>query len=90
MAAGNGGGTSGSVTAARIRESLGDMGEDKVAAIIATGASLAEFEEALAWAAGESDVMGEMEKPLTGAAAEVYAILVATLRYPEGDEAGPR
>lgn len=77
------------VTAEQIRQSLGDMGVDKVAAIIATGATPEEFEEALAWAAGESDVMGEMEKPLTGAAAAVYDILVSTLRYPDEEEAGP-
>jgi hypothetical protein len=54
----------------------GDIDEAKVAAILATGASLAELEEALAWATGESDVMGEARRPVAGAVAELYDILV--------------
>jgi hypothetical protein len=40
-----------------------------------TGATLEELEEAAAWLAGESDVMGEERLPLTGAAAKVYEII---------------
>jgi hypothetical protein len=54
----------------------GDIEERKVAAILATGASLAELEEALAWVAGESDVMGEARLPVAGTVAELYDILV--------------
>jgi hypothetical protein len=54
----------------------GDLEERKVAAILATGASLAELEEAIAWATGESDVMGEARLPVAGTVAQLYDILV--------------
>ena len=59
-----------------ITELLGDIEAAKAEAILATGATVAEIEEAQAWAAGESDVMGaELERPLSGAVAAVYEIL---------------
>jgi hypothetical protein len=60
----------------QIREMVGDNEDDKLEAILATGATLAEIEEALAWAAGESDVMGDLERPLVGRVAGVYEIVV--------------
>lgn len=54
---------------------LGDVDEAKVAAVAATGASLEELEEAVAYTIGEDDVMGEARKPLTGRAATIYEIL---------------
>ena len=63
---------------ARILGSLHDPGDDsKVAAIEATGATSDELEEAVAWAQGESDVMGEARRPLTGVVARLYDILTA-------------
>jgi len=62
----------------------GDVADWKVVAILATGASLEEIETAVAWDAGEDDVMGEERRPLDGAAAEVYDILIADEDF--GDE----
>lgn len=58
-----------------ITELLGDIEAGKAEAILATGATLAEIEEAQAWAAGESDVLGDLKRPASGAVAAVYDIL---------------
>jgi hypothetical protein len=63
-------------------ELLQHLDDSKVTAIAATGASLANIEEALLWAEGESDVLGKTDHPLTGAAAAVYEILIAEEAYP--------
>jgi hypothetical protein len=56
---------------------LGDIEAAKAEAILAAGASVAQIEEAQAWAAGESDVMGDLERPLNGTVAAVFEILSA-------------
>ena len=71
------------ITTEIVAESLGEIDDAKMAALLATQASVEEFEEALAWASGESDVMGELEKRLGGAAALVYDILTAEERFPD-------
>ena len=53
----------------------GDVEDWKVAAIIGSGASQAELEQAVVWSMGEDDVMGEERKPLTGRVAQVCEIL---------------
>jgi hypothetical protein len=59
-----------------ITELLGDIEAAKAEAILATGATVAEIDEARAWAAGESEAMGrELARPLRGAVAAVYEIL---------------
>jgi len=68
---------------------LGDVTDHKVVAILATGASLEQLEEAAAWLAGESDVMGEERLPLAGAAAKVYDI-IARDELPERQRDVPR
>ncbi|MHA1565055.1 MAG: hypothetical protein ACTSX7_07065 [Alphaproteobacteria bacterium] len=50
----------------------------KAAAIIATGATVEELDEAIAWAAGESDTMGELGHPLSGVTAQVFDILTVS------------
>ena len=61
-----------------ITEILGDIEAARAEAILLTGATVAEIEEARAWAAGESDVMGgDLERPLSGPVAAVYEILAA-------------
>lgn len=67
-----------------IREIVGDIEAAKLEAILATGATPAQIEQALAWAAGETDVMGDLERPLTGPVAAVYEILASEL--PPTDE----
>jgi hypothetical protein len=46
-------------------------------------ASGTELEEAAAWMSGESDVMGELERPLAGVVAQVCEILSADEELPE-------
>jgi hypothetical protein len=67
-------------TLAEIRDMVGDIEAAKLEAILATGATPGQIEEAMAWAAGESDVMGgELERPLAGPVAGVYEILASEL-----------
>jgi hypothetical protein len=61
-----------------IRNELRDKVEDaKITAIIDTGANLAEIEQALVWASGDSDIGDDAAHPLEGAVARVYEILTA-------------
>ena len=63
---------------ARILGGLHDPALDvKIAAIQATGATSDELEEAVAWAQGESDVMGKERIPLSGVVAKLHEILTA-------------
>ena len=67
-------------TLAEIREVVGDLEAAKLEAILATGATPGQIKEAMAWAAGESDLMGgELERPLAGPVAVVYEILASEL-----------
>ena len=68
---------------------LGDVSDHKVVEILETGATLEQLEEAAAWLAGESDVMGEERLPLTGAAGKVYEI-IARNELPERQRDVPR
>jgi hypothetical protein len=68
---------------------LGDISDHKVVEILETRATLEQLEEAAAWLAGESDVMGEERLPLTGAAAKVYDI-IARDELPERQRDVPR
>jgi hypothetical protein len=65
------------LTHEEISAMVGDLDDSAVAAILAVGPTAEDFLEALAWAEGEDDVMGEMERPLTGKAAQIYDILRA-------------
>ncbi len=56
---------------------VGTLDDDKVAAILGTGASVEDITEAFAWANAEDDVLGEVEKSLSGTVARVYDILTA-------------
>lgn len=64
-------------TASDVLEVLGPMSDDRVAAVLETGATVRQIEEAAAWATGESDVMGELRRPVAGPVAAVYEILTA-------------
>ncbi|MCS6778624.1 MAG: hypothetical protein NZ555_02840 [Geminicoccaceae bacterium] len=61
-----------------------DDDPEKLAQILATGATIAEIEKAVLWASGAEDVLGEAPHPLEGAAARVYDILTADA--PDEDE----
>lgn len=68
-----------------IRHLCGDLADWKVRAILDTGAGNDDVETAIAWAAGEDDVMGAQRRPLTGAAAAVYDILTADDEFDDSD-----
>jgi hypothetical protein len=55
----------------------GDIEDWKVSAILGTGATIEELEEAVAWSIGEDDVMGEERKPLSGKVAQIQEILAS-------------
>jgi hypothetical protein len=61
--------------AAQVRALCASLLDREVAAILETGASLADLEAALAWAEGEDEVLGLARAPLDGAAAAVYDLL---------------
>lgn len=62
---------------------VGAMEDDKIAAVIATGATMEELVEAYAWASDETDALAEAEKSLSGAVADVYDILTAGEEWEE-------
>ena len=68
-----------------IRALVGDIEAAKLEAILATGATPAEVEQALAWAADATDVMGDLRRPLSGPVAAVYDVLSSELP-PADDE----
>lgn len=60
-----------------VANALGDTEDAAITAIMALAPTYAEFQTALAWAFGESDVMGEQRRPLDGKVKQVYDILTA-------------
>ena len=74
----SGGNAASPLTRNRIVSMAGQMEDAKIAAILATGATVGDLEEAIAWAEAESDVMGEMGKRLDEPAARVYRILMTS------------
>lgn len=55
---------------------VGDLEDDAIAEIIATGATARDLDEAIAWAESESDVMGELERRMGEPATTIYRILM--------------
>jgi hypothetical protein len=72
-----------SLTPQDVRDVAGDLDDAKIAAIVATGANAEQLEEAMAWPSGESDVMGDLERPLAGVVAQLYDILMTGEEFPE-------
>jgi hypothetical protein len=72
-------------TLAEIRQMVGDVEAAKLEAILATGATPGQVEEAIAWAAGESDVMGNERRPLSGRVAAAYDILTTWEDFEQPD-----
>ena len=67
-------------TLVEIRQMVGDVEAAKLEAILATGATPGEIEQAMASVAGASDVMGaDLQRPLSGPVAAVYEILASEL-----------
>ena len=71
------------VTAEQIIDIVGPLTDARVMAVIATGATIEQIEEAATWADGESDVMGDLRLPGTRPVAAVYDILRTEEKYAE-------
>lgn len=63
------------VSHADVERLLGEIGDHKVAEIVAIGATIAELERAAAYLAQQTQVMGELEMPLTGRAGIIYEMI---------------
>lgn len=61
----------------RAHPTLQRLDDAKLAAILRTGATLEQVEQAALWAEGASDVVGKARAPLSGVVARVYEILTA-------------
>jgi len=75
--------------AGEIRRQCGDILDWQVEAILESGAGAEDVGAALAWMAGQDDVMGEARRPLAGTAAEVYEILAAGEAFDDEDPISP-
>lgn len=58
-----------------IQRLFGDISDSLTAEIIQSGATIAELEEVAAHLAQETDVMAELEKPLTGRTLRIFTML---------------
>ena len=58
-----------------VKRLFGDIDAHNAREIIESGASLTELEEVAIHLAGANDVMGELERPLTGQALRIYELL---------------
>jgi hypothetical protein len=65
------------VTRDDVMHVCGRIPDWKVSRIVASGATPNDLAVAVAWARGESDVMGEERLPLSGRAAVLYEIITA-------------
>ncbi len=65
------------LTRSDVANALGDDEATAITAILALNPTYGEFHTALAWALGESDVMGAARRPLDGKAKQIYDILAA-------------
>ena len=75
------------ITPEDVIQVIGRIEDDRIVAIVATGGTLEELEEAVMYAEQEDDVMGELRKPLVGAASEIYDILTRDQYLEEGEHA---
>jgi hypothetical protein len=75
--------TPGALTHERVREICGDITDSQASALLAVGLSEEELEEAVAWASGESDVMGDERRPLSDRVAAAYDILTVNIEPEE-------
>ena len=73
----------GTLSAEEIRRLAGDISDARVLAILDLEVSRDELEQAVAWAEGQSDVLGELELPLSGVVSEVHEILTADEEWEE-------
>jgi hypothetical protein len=61
----------------------GELDDATVESILSSGATYSQVEQAVVWASGKDDRRDRPEKPLTGAAAAVYDILITHPQFIE-------
>ncbi len=71
------------LSAEEIRRIAGEISDARVLAILDLDPSRDELEQAAAWAEGQSDVLGELELPLSGVVSELHEILTAGEEWEE-------
>jgi hypothetical protein len=71
------------MTPAQVIEIVGPLTDARAMAIIATGATIEQIEEAAALADGESDIMGDLRLRAAPPVVAVYEILRDEQRYAE-------
>ena len=65
------------MTSEQVRQIVGPVGDQELAAIMASGAKLEDIVEAKALADGKSDIAGQGERAIRGPVKEVLIILTA-------------
>ena len=65
------------LTQDQVKKITGLTDEERIAAIIATGAKLEDIVEAKALASGKSDIVGQGEREVKGLTMEVFVILTS-------------
>ena len=75
----------GPLSAQEIREIVGRISDDRIAAIQATKATAAEVLEAFTWLSSDEYIGARHQPPLTGVVAEVYDILKSDLAEVEDE-----
>ena len=63
------------LSAEDVRRIVGRICDDRVTAILATGATAAQVTEAFTWLTSDEYLGGGLQRPLKGVVAEVYEIL---------------
>ncbi len=63
------------VTHDEVKQFFGDIDDHLIVEIQTSGATSADLSEVAAHLAQETDVMGELERPLTGTALRIYNLL---------------
>jgi hypothetical protein len=58
-----------------VKRLFGDIDAHNIVEIIESGATMTELEEVAAHLADETDVMGQLERPLTGRALRIFELL---------------
>lgn len=80
-------GKSGQLSVADVIRLTGDLDDETVVAVIATGATAADIEQAVKWAGGDAEALGKSGYSLTGVPAAVFDILTTCPAFvPSGRE----
>lgn len=72
-----------SVNRDQVRQIAGSIGEAKIAAILATGATVEDIQEAVTLAEGKSEITGMGESKIRGHVMEVLTILSSGTSFQE-------